>query len=327
MTPDNTSNLPAGGSAAAFKLIQDHRVAATTLLLLIFPLIMPNYSVAINILIYGLFALGFNILFGYMGMLSFGHAAFLGTGAYGAGILISQFGAPWWLGIVAGVLVTTMTAWAMGVLAIRTRGIYFAMVTLALSQCVYFIVYQFPLSGGENGLRGVNVSKVYLPGVTLDLLNPLVKYYFFLVFIVLSIWILSRILNSPFGAVIQAVRENESRARACGYDIETTKLITFIISGTFCGLAGTLSAIHLSSVAIETLHYQTSGMVVMICLLGGMGTFFGPFIGAALFLLIQDRFSVWTENWQLYVGIIFVILVLYFPKGVWGTILEKLNVR
>lgn len=327
MTPDNTSNLPAGGSAAAFKLIQDHRVAATTLLLLIFPLIMPNYSVAINILISGLFALGFNILFGYMGMLSFGHAAFLGTGAYGAGILISQFGAPWWLGIVAGVLVTTMTAWAMGVLAIRTRGIYFAMVTLALSQCVYFIVYQFPLSGGENGLRGVNVSKVYLPGVTLDLLNPLVKYYFFLVFIVLSIWILSRILNSPFGAVIQAVRENESRARACGYDIETTKLITFIISGTFCGLAGTLSAIHLSSVAIETLHYQTSGMVVMICLLGGMGTFFGPFIGAALFLLIQDRFSVWTENWQLYVGIIFVILVLYFPKGVWGTILEKLNVR
>lgn len=327
MTPHNSSVIPAGATVPAFTLIKDHRVAATTLLLLIFPLIMPNYSVAINILIYGLFALGFNILFGYMGMLSFGHAAFLGTGAYGAGILISQFGAPWWLGITVGVVVTTITAWAMGVLAIRTRGIYFAMVTLALSQCVYFIIYQFPLSGGENGLRGVNVSTVHLPGVTLDLLNPLVKYYFFLGFVVISIWILSRILNSPFGAVIQAVRENESRARACGYDIERTKLITFIISGAFCGLAGTLSAIHLSSVAIETLHYQTSGMVVMICLLGGMGTFFGPFIGAALFLLIQDRFSVWTENWQLYVGIIFVILVLYFPKGVWGTILEKLNVR
>ncbi|CAM3868822.1 branched-chain amino acid ABC transporter permease [Bordetella tumulicola] len=306
--------------------IRKHRVLATILLLMVFPWLIPHHSVAINMLIFGLYALGFNLVFGYMGMLSFGHAAFLGVGAYTAGILIAQHQVAWWLAIPAAVLVSTFVAWAMGILAIRTRGIYFAMVTLALSQCVYFLIYQFPPSGGENGLRGVNVSEVNLFGFNFDMLNPLTKYYFFLGFVALALWFISRLLASPFGAVIQAIRENESRTRACGFNVERTKLITFILSGAFCGLAGALYAIHLSSVAIETLHYETSGLVVMIALLGGMGTFFGPLVGAGLFLFIQDMFSIWTEHWQLYVGIIFMFFVLFFPKGIWGTILEKLHV-
>lgn len=302
-----------------------HRVLVTLAFLVIFPWVMPYQSVAINILIFGLYAVGFNLLFGYAGMLSFGHAAFLGVGAYAAGILISQHGAAWWWAIPSAVALTALVSLVVGILAIRTRGIYFAMVTLALSQCVYFIVYQMPSSGGENGLRGINISDVSLLGLPLNLLDPLHKYYFVLAFVALALMVLSRILASPFGGVMEAIRENESRARACGFDVERSKLLAFVLSAAFCGLAGALYAIHLSSVAIETLAYTTSGMVVMLCLLGGMGTYFGPFVGAALFLLMQDIASEHTENWQLYVGAVFVFFVLFFPKGVWGTLLEKVH--
>jgi branched-chain amino acid transport system permease protein len=319
--------LPAHRPAGSIALLARHRVLATIGVLLVFPWLMPNPSVASTILIYAVFALGFNFLFGYMGMLSFGHAAFLGVGGYTAGILIAHFQLPWWVAIPAAVALAALVALAMGVLAIRTRGIYFAMVTLALSQCVYFAVYQLPLSGGENGLRGVNLDQVGPAALHISLLDPHAKYYFFLCFAALAFWLVSRFLASPFGGVVEAIRENESRVRACGFDVERTKLLAFVLSGAVCGLAGALSAIHLSSVAIETLSYETSGLVVMICLLGGMGTFFGPFVGALLFLLVQDLFSLWTEHWQLYVGVVFMGFVLFFPKGVWGTILEKLNVR
>lgn len=326
---DTTTELVHGPAAARprFALVRQHRVLASMLVLLALPWIIPNQSVAINILIYGLYGVGFNLVFGYMGMLSFGHAAFFGVGAYAAGILIAHTGAPWWVALPAAVVASAVLALVMGLLAIRTRGIYFAMVTLALSQCVYFLVYQFPLSGGENGLRGVNVAQISLFGVTLDMLNPTTKYLAFLAIVGLVLLGRSRVLESPFGGVVEAIRENEARTRACGFHVEQTKLIAFVLSGAICGLAGSLNAIHLSSVAIESLHYETSGLVVMLCLLGGMGTFFGPFIGAALFLLIQDVFSLWTEHWQLYVGAIFMLFVLFFPKGVWGTLLEKIHDR
>lgn len=323
----NPLSFSAPRNHAPLAWLRSHRVAASLLVLATLPWILPNQSLAINILIYGLYGAGFNLLFGYMGLLSFGHAAFLGVGAYTAGILIASFHLAWWIAIPAAIVSTALLALAIGLLAIRTRGIYFAMVTLALSQCVYFLVYQLPWSGGENGLRGVNVAQVDLFGLRLDLLNPAVKYYFFLVFAGLALALLSRVLASPFGGVIEAVRENEARTRACGYHVGQTKLLAFVLSGAVCGLAGALNAIHLSSVAIESLHYETSGLVVMICLLGGMGTFFGPFIGAALFLLVQDSFSLWTEHWQLYVGAIFMFFVLFFPQGVWGTLLNWLGHR
>lgn len=141
----------------------------------------------------------------------------------------------------------------------------------------------------------------------------------------MALFVLSRILASPFGAVIEAVRENEARARASGYNVTLTRLITFILSGAFCGLAGALMALHLSIVPIEILHIETSGMVVMMSLLGGMGTFFGPFVGAAVFLLLENLVSLWTVHWQLIVGAVFMICVLFFPAGIWGTILKWIN--
>jgi branched-chain amino acid transport system permease protein len=223
-------------------------------------------------------------------------------------------------GIVAGLLM----AFLIGVLAIRTRGIYFAMVTMALSQCVYYLFYQADgWTGGENGLRGINIRTIDLLGVKLDFINPLIRYYVVAAFVIAAFFVLSRILASPFGAVIEAVRENETRARASGYNISVTRLITFVLSGGFCGLAGALQALHLSIVPIETLHYETSGIVVMIVLLGGMGTFFGPMIGAATFLLLENLVSLWTVHWQLIVGAIFIICVLFFPGGIWGTLLSR----
>jgi branched-chain amino acid transport system permease protein len=198
------------------------------------------------------------------------------------------------------------------------------MVTMALSQCVYYLFYQaVDWTGGENGLRGINVRVVDILGLKLDFINPLTRYYVIAAFVIAAFFVLSRILASPFGAVIEAVRENETRARASGYDVTLTRLIAFVLSGGFCGLAGALQALHLSIVPIEILHYDTSGIVVMIALLGGMGTFFGPMIGAAAFLLLENLVSLWTVHWQLIVGAIFMVCVLFFPRGIWGTLIAR----
>ena len=305
------------------EIIGRYRVLAVLVVLLIFPFVLPYQALAANILIYGLFALGFNLVFGYAGVLSFGHAAFFGIGAYGTGIAIVHFAAPWYLAIPLGVVAAGVTAMIMGALAIRTRGIYFAMVTLALAQCVYYIVYQLDgWSGGEDGLTGVTVRQVDLGLMHFSLFNPTAKYFFILAFVAVAIYVFSRILASPFGAVLEAIRENEDRARACGFDVRLTKWIAFVISGLFCGLAGALYAIHLSVVPIEVLHYHMSGQVVMMALLGGMGTFFGPFIGATVFLLLEDVVTTLTSHWQLVLGLVFMACVLFFPRGIWGSILR-----
>jgi len=307
-----------------FQFAITHRASLASLVVLVFPLVMPFTALAVNILIYGLYGLGFNLVYGYLGLLSFGHAALLGTGAYFCGIAIVHFGLPWFAAIALGVVGGLAMAALIGVLAIRTRGIYFAMVTMALSQCVYYLFYQaVDWTGGENGLRGINVRVIDLFGLKIDFINPLARYYVIAAFVIAAFFVLSRILASPFGAVIEAVRENETRARASGYDVTTTRLITFVLSGGFCGLAGALQALHLSIVPIEILHYDTSGIVVMIALLGGMGTFFGPMIGAAAFLLLENLVSVWTVHWQLIVGAIFMICVLFFPAGIWGTLISR----
>lgn len=310
-----------GSPVGAF--LSNHPAASVVALLAVFPLVFPFYSLAINILLFGLFAAGYNLTFGYTGKLSFGHAAFFGGGAYGCGILISQFSVAWPLALVSGVLLAGVIALLIGLLAMRTRGIYFAMVTLALAQCVYYLFFHATsLTGGDNGLRGVNVSEINLGLVKLDLLNPLVKYYFTLVFVAVAVWVLARILQSPFGAILEALRENEHRARACGVNVERTRLLSLVISGMICGLAGALNAINLSTVSIDSLSYHTSGQVMMLTLLGGMGTFFGPFLGSGVFLGIEHVVTGFTERWQLIVGVIFIILVLLFPKGIWGTVLE-----
>jgi branched-chain amino acid transport system permease protein len=325
----SSTDIPFGSGrrlAEVARAIARHRVLVAVTFLLIFPWLAPYQALAINILIYGVFALGFNLVFGYTGLLSFGHAAFFGVGAYATGIAIVHFSVPWYGAIPLGILFAGVAAAVIGALAVRTRGIYFSMVTLALGQCVYYIVFKMDFwSGGENGLRGIDVHDINAFGLHLNLLQPTVKYYFVLAFVAVAIWLFSRILNSPFGAVLEAIRENENRARACGYDVRLSKWVAFVLSGLFCGLAGALNAIHLSIVPIESLHYQTSGLAVIVSLLGGMGTFFGPFVGATLFLLLEDIVSLVTVHWQLIVGTVFVVFVLFFPRGVWGSLLHCLS--
>lgn len=295
---------------------------------MIFPFIMPYEALAINILIFGLFAMGFNLLFGYMGLLSFGHAAFLGIGSYLTGISIVHYALPWGTAILVGVIGAAIGGLIMGFLAIRTRGIYFSMVTLALGQIVFYCFYKAEsLTGGENGLRGVRVDSFNILGMPVDFLNPLVKYYIILFFVVIAIWLISRILSSPLGAVMEAIRENEKRAAACGFDVARTKLLVFVLSAAICGLAGSLRALHLSIVPIDSLHYLQSGQAVMMSILGGMGTFFGPFVGAAVMLYLEDVVTTFTKHWMAVIGLIFMFFVLFFPKGIWGTILSKLNLN
>jgi branched-chain amino acid transport system permease protein len=306
--------------------VRGHRVAAVILFLLVFPLLMPYQALAINILVFGLFAVGFNLLFGYTGLLSFGHAAFLGVGSYLTGIAMVHMGLPWVVALLVGVLAAALAGVVIGFLAIRTRGIYFSMVTLALAQIVYYAFYKAERwTGGENGLRGIQVPKMEVAGFTLDFLNPVTKYYVILVFVAAALWFVSRLLASPFGAVMEAVRENEQRAAACGFDVARTKLLVFTLSAALCGLAGGLRALHLSVVPIDSLHYLLSGQAVMMCLLGGMGTFFGPFVGAGLFLTLEDVMTTLTQHWMAVVGIVFMVFVLFFPAGVWGTFMKRLE--
>ncbi|NEX62530.1 branched-chain amino acid ABC transporter permease [Noviherbaspirillum galbum] len=302
------------------------RVLAVCLFLLVFPLIMPYEALAINILIFGLYAVGFNLLFGYTGMLSFGHASFFGVGSYLTGIAIVSFGVHWIPAILIGVLGALLAGLLIGLLAIRTRGIYFAMVTLALGQIVYYAFYKAERwTGGENGLRGIKVEPLDVFGWRLDFLDPITKYYVILVFVALALWFVSRVLNSPFGAVIEAIRENEKRTAACGFDVARSKLLVFVLSAGICGLAGTLRALHLSIVPIDSLHYLQSGQGVMMCLLGGMGTFFGPFVGAAVMLYLEDVVTSMTRHWMAVVGTIFIIFVLFFPRGIWGSAMARLD--
>ena len=312
------------GQAIAF--VTRHRVAAVLAFLLLLPWLMPYEALAVNVLIFGLYAVGFNLLFGYTGLLSFGHASFLGIGSYLAGIAIVHLGLPWWAAIALGVASATAAGVLIGLLAIRTRGIYFSMVTLALGQIVYYAFYKAERwTGGENGLRGVRVETIDLLGWQIDFVDPTRKYYVILAFVAVALWLVSRVLASPFGAMIEAVRENEQRAAACGYDVARTKLLAFTLSAAVCGLAGTLRALHLSVVPIDSLHYLQSGQAVMMCLLGGMGTFFGPFVGALVFLLLEDVVTHMTRYWMAVVGVVFMAFVLFFPRGIWGSSLAWLD--
>jgi branched-chain amino acid transport system permease protein len=308
--------------------IARHRVAAVMLVLLVFPWVMPYEALAVNVLVFGLYAVGFNLVFGYTGMLSFGHAAFLGAGSYLTGIAMVHYGVNWLAAIGVGVVFALLIGAVVGYLAIRTRGIYFSMVTLALGQIIYYLFYKADhFTGGENGLRGIKPEVLEVAGVPLDFLNPTTKYYIIWCFVALALWLISRILASPFGAVLEAIRENEKRTAACGYDVAKTKLLVFVVSAGICGLAGALRALHLSVVPIDSLHYLQSGQAVMMCLLGGMGTFFGPFIGAGVFLYLEDVVTVYTKHWMAVVGVLFMVLVLFFPRGIWGTLIHSLEKR
>jgi branched-chain amino acid transport system permease protein len=299
------------------------------LFLAILPFIVPYEAIATQILISGLFAMGYNILLGYTGLLSFGHAAFFGLGAYGAGMSLVYWKAGLLTGVLIGVVFAVLGAMAVGFFCLKRRGIYFGMLTLAFGQLFYFLalVVFDTYTGGDNGLRDIPVPPLSFPGGSLSIGSPLRFYYLVFFFCLLSILIMRRILVSPFGAVLQAIRENEKRSQSCGYNTIRIKWIAFLFSGFFSGLAGSLYAIYYQLAPLNTLYWTTSGVVVMMTILGGMGTFIGPFVGAGVFLLIEDMLSAYTRSWQLFVGVIFMLFVIFFPHGIWGTLQEKFRRR
>lgn len=305
------------------KTVSKYPLSFIFLFFIVFPFIVPYKALATRIIIWGLFALGYNVCLGYTGMLSFGHAAFFGSGAYAAGLVLLRISQNIWFGLLGGLLMGAVTAFILGYMSIKRRGIYFAMLTLAFAQLVYFIAFQWAgLTGGDNGLRNIPPLPLSLFGLTIHIDSPLRFYFFVLVFVILSLFVLNRILQSPFGHVLKAVRENDHRARSCGYETSNVRWLAFIISGAISGLAGALYALYLHFVGIESLYWTTSGQVVMMTLLGGMGSFIGPFIGAGVFLYLEDVLSTVTEHWMIFLGGIFILCVLFFPTGVWGTIQE-----
>jgi branched-chain amino acid transport system permease protein len=309
--------------------IAAHPVLVFLAFFAVFPFLVPYKALATQVLIYGLFALGFNLLYGYTGLLSFGHAAYWGLGAYGAGIALAklQVGSLW-LALGAAIALPLVAGTAIGFFCLRRRGIYFSMLTLAFAQLLYFVAFHLAdWTGGDDGLRGITVLPIRLPGLTLSLDTPLAFYYFALVVVSLAVAALERILDSPFGAVLQAIRENADRAAACGYDVTRVKLLSFAFSAVFAGLAGGLDALRLSVVPVESLYWTTSGQVVIMTLLGGAGTFFGPFVGAATYLVLEDRVAIVTESWPLVIGGVFMLFVLFLPRGIWGTLLGGLHGR
>jgi branched-chain amino acid transport system permease protein len=216
----------------------------------------------------------------------------------------------------------------VGFFSLRRRGIYFAMLTLAFAQLLYFIAFHMAdLTGGDDGLRGIPKLSLGLFGWQLPLGNPLSFHYFALLWVGLAVAALRRILDSPFGAVLAAIRENNDRAQACGYDVVRIKLVSFVFSALFTGLAGALDALRITVVPVEALYWSTSGQAVIMTLLGGAGTFFGPFVGAGTYLVLQDRLSLVIEAWPLVIGVLFMAFVLFLPQGIWGTLLARLGAR
>ena len=316
-------------TAAVAAWVRRHPVLCFFVVFAVFPWVVPYKSLATQVLIYGLFALGFNLLYGYTGLLSFGSAAYWGLGAYGTGIALAKLKVTsLWLALGMGLLWAAVGGVVIGFFCLRRRGIYFAMLTLAFAQLLYFIAFHLAdWTGGDDGLRGITVPAVALPGVQISLDRSDVFYYFTLALVGLAVATLKRILDSPFGAVLQAIRENSGRATACGYDVARVKHLSFVFYALFAGLAGALDALRLTVVPIESLHWSTSGQVVMMTLLGGAGTFFGPFVGAAAFLVLEDAIAVVTESWPLVIGAIFIAFVLFLPRGIWGTLIGGFHGR
>jgi len=304
------------------QIVSKNPIIMIVVILIIFPFVAPYKALSTQIIIFGLLALGYNILYGYTGLLSFGHAAFFGLGAYASGIVLVRTNCSIWTSIGVGIVVSAIGAMIIGFFCLRRRGIYFALLTLAFSQMLYYIAYTWvSVTGGEPGLRGIPRPPLELSGVfSINIYTPTRFYFFTLAFIIASLIILKRILESPFGKVLESIRENEKRARACGYNTNRIKWVSFILSGIFSGLAGALHTLYINFVGIDQLYWATSGMIVMMTLLGGPGTFFGPFIGAGVFLYLEDIISGFTKYWMIFLGPIFVLCVLFFPQGIWGTV-------
>lgn len=287
-----------------------------------------------KIMCYALFASAFNLLLGYTGLLSFGHAAFLGSAAYAAGYAIKTWGLPPEFGLIFGTAVAALLGLVMGLLAIRRSGIYFAMITLALAQMVFFFFLQARFTGGEDGLQNVPRGKAL---GFIDLSNDLNLYYLVMIVFIIGYFIIWRAVHSPFGQVLKALRENEPRAVSLGYDVERFKLLAFVLSAALAGLAGATKTLVFVSATLSDATWQMSGLVILMTLIGGLGTLTGPILGAFIVVLLENKvgdfgvfmarathidwFSQLGESVTIVIGLIFVICVMAFRRGIVGELL------
>jgi branched-chain amino acid transport system permease protein len=309
--PAARSGIVTPGRARAF-------YAALALLGLGLPFVV--YPVFLmNVLCMALFASAFNLLLGYTGLLSFGHAAFLGSAAYVTGAAVKLLGLPPELGLLAGTAFAAGLGWIVGGLAIRRAGIYFAMITLGFAQMVYFLVVQMPWTGGEDGLQGIPRGRL----LGLLALDGNYSMYFFVYGVFLfGFYVIYRTIHSPFGHVLRAIRENEPRALSLGYDVDRYKLVAFVISSGLAGLAGSTKALVLQFAALTDVHWHRSGEVVLMTLLGGMGTVMGPSVGA-LVVVAMENYLAGLGDWvTIIIGCVFVLAVLAFRRGIVGEALR-----
>jgi branched-chain amino acid transport system permease protein len=275
-------------------------------------------------LCFALFACAFNLLIGFGGLLSFGHAMFLGIAGYVCAHAAKVWGWPPEAAILAGTSAAAALGLVTGLLAIRRQGIYFAMITLALAQMIYFFCLQAPFTHGEDGIQSVPRGRLF--GL-LDLSNTLTMYYFVLVVFIAAFALIYRVVNSPFGQVLKAIRENEPRAISLGYDAERYKLLAFVLSATLAGLAGATKAIVFQLASLTDVHWTMSGEVVLMTLLGGMGTVFGPVVGAFIIIGLENYLASFGEWVTVITGAIFVVCVLAFRRGVVGEIMAWWSLR
>ncbi|OCS46585.1 branched-chain amino acid ABC transporter permease [Ralstonia pickettii] len=286
-----------------------------------------------KLLCFALFASAFNLLLGYTGLLSFGHAAFFGGAGYVAGYMMRDLHVTPELGLLAGTAAGAFIGLIVGLLAIRRQGIYFAMITLALAQMLYFFCLQVPFTGGEDGLQGVPRGKLF--GVV-DLSSDMTLYYVVLVIVVAAFLLIVRTIHSPFGQILKAIKENEPRATSLGYDTDRFKLLAFVLSAALTGLAGSLKTLVLGFETLTDVHWSMSGSVILMTLVGGLGILSGPLLGAALVIALEnklgdigsllagatgiDGFNILGESVTTVTGAIFVICVLTFRRGIMGEI-------
>jgi branched-chain amino acid transport system permease protein len=302
---------------------------AVWLLLLTLPFWLPAIGGYIElgerVIVLGLAAMSLNFLLGYTGVLSFGHAAYFGLGAYGASMTIRYLVPSTGLGILVGTLAGTIAAALVGPLIVRLRGVYFAMVTIAFGQVFYFIAFRWnSVTGGDDGLTGWTRMPLHLGFTTVDILhNPRAFYYLILVIFAIAVGVMAWLLRSPFGRTLIAIRENERRARFLGVPVDQHIWMSWVISCCFVSLAGALYALLNNFVDPRALYWTQSGDFVIMAVLGGMRSFWGPLIGAAIFVVLQDYLSSQTENWMSFVGLFFVLVVLFFPRGILGAIRRK----
>jgi branched-chain amino acid transport system permease protein len=277
-----------------------------------------------KILIYGIAALALNLVLGFTGGLSFGHAAYFGLGAYGAGMTLKYLVASTPLAIVVGTIAGGLAATILGPLVMRRRGIYFAMITIAIGQLFYFVAVRWNnVTGGEDGLAGFQRQPIHLGGFVFDVQDETKYYYLVLACFAIAVVIMRVLLASPLGHTWVAIRENRRRAQFLGLRTDLYVWAAFAISGTITALAGTLNAMLFNFTSPQDLHWILSGNFVIMIVLGGMRKFWGPLVGVTIFVVAQDYLSSLTDNWMTFIGLIFVLIVLLFPKGILGLIRSR----